>query len=105
MSPMRILRRPHLRLLLLAGVAAALASVALGLTLVVRTNQAEQYRRSSSDTCMSVERLKGRIRETFQDARDRVARRSEIDDAQRAAVLAYYDRELARYAANECPEP
>jgi len=102
---MRIIRKPHLRGLFVAGVAAALASVALCLTLVVRTNQAEQYRRSASDTCMSVEKLKGRIRDTFRDGRYRVATSTTIDPAQRAAALAYYDRELKRYAAAECPAP
>ena len=105
MSPTRIVRKPHLRVLLLAGVAAALASIALCLTLVVRTNQAEQFRRSTSDTCVTVEALKARIRATFLDGRYRVATDPALDAAQRAAALARYDRELKRYAAAACPTP
>ena len=105
MSPMRIIRKPHLRALFIAGTAAGLASIALCLTLIVRTNQAEQFRRSTSDTCVTVEKLKARIRATFLDGRYRVATDPALDAAQRAAALARYDRELKRYAAAACPTP
>ena len=105
MSPMRLVRKPHLRSLFLAGTAAGLASIALCLTLVVRTNQAEQFRRSTADTCVTVEALKARIRATFLDGRYRVATDPALDDKQRTAALARYNRELERYAANECPKP
>lgn len=105
MSPTRMLRRSDLRALLVAGVAAALASVALGLTIIVRTNQGEEFRRQTSTNCQAVEKLKARIRDTFQDGKERAEHNLALDPVQRAAVLAYYDRELERYAADDCPSP
>ena len=102
---MRLVRTPNGRVLLLAGVAAALAAIALCFTLVVRTNQAEQYRQQTAENCMAVEQLKGRIRDTFRDAKQHAVANSNLDAAQRAAVLSYYARELARYAASDCPSP
>lgn len=105
MSPTRLLKRAELRPFTIAAVAAAVAIVALCLTLIVRTNQGEQYRQQTAANCQAIEDIKTRIRGTFQDARRRVAQRTDIDPAQRAAALAYYDRELERYAATDCPKP
>lgn len=103
--PVRLLRRHDLRVLLLSGVAAALATVALGLTLVVRTNQSEQYRQQTAENCQALERLKGLIRGTFQDGRKRAETNPALDPGARAALLAYYDRQLHRYRAEDCPTP
>ena len=103
--PMRLVRNHELRVLLIAGVGAGLAAVALCLTLVVRTNQAEQYRRQTATNCEAVEQLKSRIRETFLDGRDRASTNPALDVSQRNAVIGYYDRELKRYARVECPSP
>lgn len=103
MSPMRLVRRPELRALTIAALAAALALAALGLTLVFRTNQGEQYRRQTEANCLAIERLKATIRGTFHDARARAFSNPDLSPAVRTAVLAHYDRELARYAARACP--
>lgn len=103
MSPTRLLK-PEYRVLTIAGAAAALAIIALCLLLVVRTSTNTQFQRQTAANCMSIESLKATIRATFLEAQTRAAGRRDFDAAQRAAVDAYYDRELARYAPKDCPD-
>lgn len=105
MSPTRIVRRPDLRVLTIAALAAIISVCALGLTLIARTNQGEQYRKQTAANCRAVESLKTRIRDTFKDAQARAASNPNLPPSVRKSVLAYYDRELARYAARPCPHP
>lgn len=102
---MRIWRRPELRLFTIASMAAALALAALCLLLVHRTVTAQKFREQSASNCMAIEAIKENIRETFIVSRARALERDNLDAAQRAAVVAAYQRELERYAASECPNP
>lgn len=102
MSPMRIIRRPDLRVLFLAGIAAAMATVALGLTLVFRTSQSEQFRRQTAVNCRQVENLKTAITSVLVDGKVTALQRNQ-DPAIRKAITSYYDRQLERFAPDSCP--
>lgn len=102
---MRILRRPELRNAALASIAAGLAIVALCLLLVVRTNNTQQFRQLAFSNCQAIESIKTNIRETFMVSRSMVLERDDLDEAQIVAIVAAYDREIARYSPDECPSP
>lgn len=99
---MRIIRRSDLRVLFLAGLAAAMAMVALGLTLVFRTSQSEQFRRQTETNCRQVENLKTAITSVLIDGKTTALQRTQ-DPAIRKAIESYYDRQLARFAPDSCP--
>lgn len=102
---MRIIRRPELRALAIAGVAAALGVAALCGLLVARTNTQQKFREQTSANCESLNNLKAQLRATFMESRERLLSNPGIDEAQRVAINAAYAREIARYRADDCPTP
>ena len=102
---MRMFRRPEIRALLIAGTAAAIAIAALCGLLVARATTQQQFRQQTTDNCEAINDLKAAIRDTFMDARDRALSTPGIDAAQRVAINAAYAKEIARYKADDCPNP
>jgi hypothetical protein len=102
---MRIIRRPELRTLTIAGMAAALAIIALCLLLVWRTQSAQTFREQSAANCQAIEQIKTSIRETFMVSLHRQLERDNLDAAERATIRKSYEEELSRYAPVECPSP
>lgn len=90
--------------LLGSGIVASLAALALGFTLVYKTNSAEALREQTHDNCTQIENLKGAIRDVLEDGKVR-ALGNNGDPAVEKAIVEYYDRQLARFARDECPNP
>lgn len=104
MSPRRLLLREN-RVLTIAGIAAALSIIALCVLLVGRVTVNQRFQEQTATNCQSIEELKGTIRATFMEAQARALERDNLDAAQLRAIHNAYDKELARYAPEECPNP
>jgi len=103
--PMRLVRNHELRLLIIAAVAAAVSVVALSVSIVVRSNQTEQFRKQVATDCVALEAIKEQIRGVFEDNKEAVRSRAILTPRQKAAFTRYYNRQLARFAPNDCPSP
>ena len=90
--------------LLGAGIVASLAMLALAFTLIYKTNSSEALRKQTYVNCTEIEKLKGAIREVLQDGKAR-ALGNNGDPAVEKAIVQYYDRQLARFARADCPNP
>lgn len=90
--------------LLGAGVIASLAVLALGITLVYRANASDTLRRQTAINCRQVENLKQAISLVLLDARARALGRTS-DPAVQKALEEYYDRQVARFSPDSCPNP
>jgi uncharacterized protein YcfL len=89
--------------LLGAAVVAALALVALAVTLVYRINVTQQIRGQSVQQCRQIEALKDAISSVLRDGRANVvARHHKLSPAQYQYALSYYDRQLDRFRPKEC---
>jgi hypothetical protein len=102
MSPRRLLHREN-RVLTIAGIAAALAIIALCLLLVARVNVTRQFDKQTVTNCQAIEQIKTSIRATFMESQARALARPQLDPAQATAIREAYERELARYAPRKCP--
>lgn len=89
--------------LLGSAVVAAVAVVALGVTLVYRINTADRFEETSRHQCRQIEALKEAITGVLRDGRARVeARRDDLSPAQYRTSLDYYDRQISRFRPKEC---
>lgn len=89
--------------LLGAGVVAVVALMALGATLVYRTNTTNQFREQTKDNCKTVEALKSAILLVFQDGRQNLeARKGALTASEYARLDEYYKRQFARFAPKPC---
>ena len=94
------LRQPRL---LAVAVAAALSVVALGITVVERVQNEQDFAMQTHQNCMAIENLKAAITEVLEDGRDRViARRADLDNASFQESMRYYDRQLRRFQPRRC---
>lgn len=105
MSPHRIWRNREVRVLSLSATAAALAIIALLGLLIVRTTNAQQYRRQTADNCAQINLLKSAIREVLNDAERESLRRPGITADQVDFITDYYSRQRMRFADDECIQP
>ena len=103
--PMRLIRNHELRLLVIAAAAACLSIVALCVSIIVRTNQTQQFREQVATNCMGFEAIKTQIRGVFQDNRASLTPRTDLTAAQRRAILDYYTRQIKRFKPLDCPNP
>ena len=88
--------------LTVAAIAAAIAVLSLCLILYVRTVQSQQFREQTSANCMAIERLKDQLRIGYEDRLRTVAANVALDPAQRTLLVAFYQRQLKRFAAIRC---
>ena len=103
--PMRLVRNHELRLLVIAAFAAALSVVAMCVSIIVRTNQTDQFRQQVASNCRGLEAIKTQIRGVFQENLDAVERRNGLDAVQRRAIVDYYTRQIKRFRPLDCPNP
>jgi len=101
--PMRLVRNHELRLLVIAAFAAALSVVAMCVSIIVRTNQTEQFRQQVASNCRGLESIKTQIRGVFQDNLASVESRTDLDPVQRRAIVEYYTRQIKRFKPLDCP--
>ncbi len=90
--------------LMIASTAAAMSLIALGLTFTWRVTTSNQFREQTASNCRQIELLKVAITDVLVDERNGVLKESP-DPAVREAVQSYYDRQLARFAPDDCPNP
>jgi len=96
-------RRANIRLII-ASAAAFLSVVALGYTIVYRISTTNQLRKQTAINCRQIENLKSAISGVLIDSKITSLTRT-ADPAIRKAIEAYYDRQLARFAPHQCPNP
>jgi len=96
-------RRANIRLII-ASAAAFLSVVALGYTIVYRISTTNQLRKQTAINCRQIENLKSAISGVLIDSKITSLTRT-ADPAIRKAIEAYYDRQLARFAPDQCPNP
>lgn len=99
-----------MRLLAVSAVLAMLALVALCLTLLIRTNQSQEFREQAAHireqaahNCRQLNLVKSAIRMVFDDSEQAALERDGLDESQRTFVIEYYARQRARFADDHCP--
>lgn len=91
------------RFKLLAGaVVAALSLIAVGSVMVYRFHMNERMREQTAENCMNIETLKAAVVGMLEDA-EVASLRSSRDPAIRKAIEAYYNRQVLRFAPQDCP--
>lgn len=88
--------------LILAAIAALVSVVLLGAMMIWRSSISSEIKMQVTTNCEGLEQLKGTIRAGLTDRRDLVKADVTLDAAQKGALLAYYDRRLKSYAAQQC---
>lgn len=95
--------RANIRLVI-ASAAALLSVIALGYTIVYRITTTNELRKQTAVNCRQIENLKGAIADSLIDSRDTSLGRA-ADPAIRKAIEQYYERQLARFSPDQCPNP
>lgn len=89
--------------LLGAAVVAAIAVVALGVTLVYRINVSQRFREQTTEQCLQIEALKDAITAVLLDGRANViARKAQLSPQEYQYALTYYQRQINRFQPKEC---
>lgn len=102
---MRLWKSREIRVLWLAALAALFALAALCIVLVLRTSQAEQFREQSATNCTQINLLKSAIRGVLDDSERASLQREGLTADQVEMITTYYERQRARFAADECLMP
>lgn len=97
--PKRLVARSDL---LLAALAAAVAVLALAVTVVYRITVSEELRKQTATNCRDIETIKAAISGVLLDSKVEAMSRNS-DPAIRRAIERYYARQLARFAPQDCP--
>lgn len=98
----RVWTNHGLRMLAVSAVLALLALVALCLTLLIRTNQSQEFRKQAVQNCQQINLLKGAIRAVFAESQAAALQRDGLDESERAFIRDYYSRQRARFADDKC---
>jgi hypothetical protein len=94
--------RQHNMNLLFSAAAAAMAVLALGVMMVYRASVTQQFRQQAAANCKAIETLKKAIRDGLAEREAIAAKQPELDVASIAAIHAYYQHAIGRYAPTEC---
>lgn len=86
---MRTWVRPQNMNLLVSAVAASVALLALVALLVYRTSVSQELRDQAMANCLSIESLKATLREGYEERREALLSRTDLDPTIRSSAVAY----------------